>query len=449
MSFRALIAALVLCAAAPFAVAQPAGERAEAGDVYEMLNLFGEVFERTRDQYVEDVTPEELIEAAISGMLSSLDPHSAYLPPKDMDDMRTETRGTFGGLGIQVTQEDGVLTVIAPIDDTPAAAAGIEAGDRITHADGTSLSGLTLDEQVEILRGPVGEPVTITVVRDGADGPFDVEIARDTITVTAARGRVVQDTIVLRVSTFSQQAAPQMIEAYETALAEIESPDGPRGLVLDLRNNPGGLLSQAVAVTDAFLDQGEIVSTRARDPENATRAQAEEGDITDGLPMAVLINGGSASASEIVAGALQDHRRALVVGTQSFGKGSVQTLMPLGAQGGMRLTTARYYTPAGRSIQALGISPDIVVEQRILAETDAEDDTPARSEATLRDSLDAEDLSADERETLERERAAAEEIAELRADDYQLAYAIDILRGMTMFGANPDTPEADANGTDK
>jgi carboxyl-terminal processing protease len=402
--------------------------------VYQQLDLFGDIFERIRANYVDEVDPAELIEAAIQGMLTSLDPHSGYLPPKDFSDMRVQTRGEFGGLGIEVTMEDGFVKVVSPIDGTPADAAGIEAGDFITHVDGESVLGLTLDQAVELMRGPVGSEIVITVVREGSPEPFDISIIRDTITLTAVRTRMEGDTVVLRVTTFNDQTWPNLRDGLNESIEDAGGLERISGVVLDLRNNPGGLLNQAIRVTDAFLDQGEIVSTRGRRDEDGERFNATAGDMIDGKPIVVLINGGSASASEIVAGALQDHRRAIVVGTRSFGKGSVQTVMPLRGDGAMRLTTSRYYTPSGRSIQALGVSPDIIVAQpprRAAAEEEENGAVrPPRSEADLRGRLDNDSMSEDEQRMLEEERRAAEEAARLREEDYQLAYALDILRGL-------------------
>src|SRR6056297_2138064 len=416
-----------------------AQETERSSSVYEQLDLFGDIFERIRSQYVEDVNESDLIEAAIDGMLTSLDPHSSYLSPEDAADMRVQTRGEFGGLGIEVTQEDGFVKVVSPIDGTPADDAGIEAGDFITHVDGESVLGLTLDEAVDMMRGPVGSEIIITVVREGEAEPFDVSIIRDTITLTAVRSRLQGDTVVLRVTTFNDQTFSNLEEGLSEQVEAAGGMDAIEGIVLDLRNNPGGLLNQAIRVSDAFLEKGEIVSTRGRQPEDGDRYNATPGDLAEGKPIVVLINGGSASASEIVAGALQDHRRAIVVGTKSFGKGSVQTVMPLRGDGAMRLTTARYYTPSGRSIQSLGVSPDIVVEQpRRAAETEeAEEETPrARFEADLRGRLDNDSLSEDEVRQVEEERARAEAAAKLREEDYQLAYAIDILKGFkTLSGA--------------
>ncbi len=413
-------------------LAQSSNERSS---VYEQLDLFGDIFERIRSQYVEEVDEAELIEAAINGMLTSLDPHSSYMSPKAAADMRVQTRGEFGGLGIEVTQQDGFVKVVSPIDGTPADAAGIEAGDFITHVDGETVLGLTLNQAVEMMRGPVGSEIIITVVREGEDEPFDVSIIRDTIKLTAVRSRVEGSSVVLRITTFNDQTYPNLSDGIAKQVEELGGIDNVNGFVLDLRNNPGGLLSQAIRVSDAFLEKGEIVSTRGRDPQDGDRYNASPDDLAEGKPIVVLINGGSASASEIVAGALQDHRRAVVVGTRSFGKGSVQTVMPLGGDGAIRLTTARYYTPSGRSIQALGVSPDIIVEQpRREDNEEAEDEdgtSQRRSEADLRGSLLNDSLSDEEIEQIEADQAEAEMAAKLRNDDFQLSYAIDLLKGMT------------------
>ncbi|MGB7263827.1 MAG: S41 family peptidase [Albidovulum sp.] len=409
--------------------------------VYEQLDLFGDIFERIRSQYVEEVDEGKLIEAAINGMLTSLDPHSSYLSPDGFADMRVQTRGEFGGLGIEVTQEEGFIKVVSPIDGTPAYDAGIQAGDFITHVDGESVLGLTLDDAVDKMRGPVGSEIIVTIAREGADEPFDVSIIRDTIKLTAAKVRMEGDAVVLRVTTFNDQTYDNMADGLSKAVADAGGMDKVNGFVLDLRNNPGGLLTQAIAVSDAFLDKGEIVSTRGRNPQDSERFNAELGDLTEGKPIVVLINGGSASASEIVTGALQDHRRAIVVGTKSFGKGSVQTVVPLRGDGAMRLTTARYYTPSGRSIQALGISPDIVVEQpQKPVVTPEEEEKSAttkrrRSEADLRGAITNDSMTEDEIRVLEEEQQHAEDAAKLRSDDYQLAYAIDILKGLSAIAA--------------
>lgn len=415
-----------------------AQETTRTTSVYEQLDLFGDIFERIRAQYVEEVDEADLIEAAINGMLTSLDPHSSYLPPDDAADMRVQTRGEFGGLGIEVTQEEGFVKVVSPIDGTPADAAGIEAGDFITHVDGDSVLGLTLDEAVDLMRGPVGSEIIITVVREGEDEPFDVSIIRDTIKLQAVRSRTEGASVVLRVTTFNDQTYPNLAAGIADQIEEAGGIDNVNGFILDLRNNPGGLLTQAIRVSDAFLEKGEIVSTRGRNPADGDRFNATPGDLAEGKPIVVLINGGSASASEIVAGALQDHRRAIVVGTKSFGKGSVQTVMPLRGDGAMRLTTARYYTPSGRSIQALGVSPDIVVEQpRRRPEAEEEEEATnrfSRSEADLRGSLNNDSLSEDEIRQIEADREKAEAAAKLREEDYQLAYAIDILKGLSALG---------------
>jgi carboxyl-terminal processing protease len=409
-------------------------------NVYEQLDLFGDIFERIRAQYVEDVDEGDLIEAAINGMLTSLDPHSSYLSPDDANDMRVQTRGEFGGLGIEVTQEEGFVKVVSPIDGTPADEAGIEAGDFITHVDGESILGLALDGAVEMMRGPVGSEIIVTIVREGEAEPFDVSIIRDTIKLTAVRSRTEGQTVVLRVTSFNDQTTPNLEEKLAKEVEELGGMDNVNGFVIDLRNNPGGLLTQAIRVSDAFLEKGEIVSTRGRDPADGDRFNATPGDLAMGKPVVVLINGGSASASEIVAGALQDHRRAIVIGTKSFGKGSVQTVMPLRSNGAMRLTTARYYTPSGRSIQALGVSPDIIVEQPRRApeaENEAEEESISRrnrSESDLRGSLDNDSLTEDEIRQIEADREKAETAAQLREDDYQLAYAIDILKGLSALG---------------
>ena len=401
--------------------------------IYEQLDLFGDIFERIRSEYVEEVSSKDLIEAAIDGMLTSLDPHSSYLSADDAAKMKVQTRGEFGGLGIEVTQQEGFVKVVSPIDGTPADAAGMEAGDFITHVDGQSLLGLTLDEAVGMMRGPVGSEIIITVVREGEDEPFDVSIIRDTIKLTAVRARTEGDTVVLRITTFNDQTYPNLVDGLEKQVGEAGGMENINGIVLDLRNNPGGLLNQAIRVSDAFLEKGEIVSTRGRYSRDSERYNAKAGDLANGKPIVVLINGGSASASEIVAGALQDHRRAIVVGTRSFGKGSVQTVMPLRGEGAMRLTTSRYYTPSGRSIQALGVSPNIIVEQPRRKNSEKEDEEVRRnrSEADLRGALSNDSLSEDEIQQIEADRLKAENAAKLREDDYQLAYAIDILSGLS------------------
>lgn len=416
----------------------------EPSSVYEQLDLFGDVFERIRGQYVEEVDSQKLIDAAINGMLTSLDPHSSYMSDEAFGAMQVQTKGEFGGLGIEVTQEEGVVKVVSPMDGTPAAEAGIMAGDFITQVNGESVMGLTLDDAVALMRGPVGSEIIITIVREGIAEPFDVSIIRDTIKLTAVKSRVIGSTVVLRITTFSEQTYSGLEEELKKGVEEAGGIDKVSGFVVDLRNNPGGLLNQGIMVADAFLEKGEIVSTRGRNASEDERFNATPGDLAMGKPLVVLINGGSASASEIVTGALQDHRRAIVVGSKSFGKGSVQTLIPIKGNGAMRLTTARYYTPSGRSIQSLGVMPDIVVNQPLVdpaaagtEETAAADAANQRSEADLRGAITNDSMSEDERKLLEEERARTEEAAKLRDEDYQLAYAVDILRGLAAVAPKP------------
>jgi carboxyl-terminal processing protease len=397
-------------------------------DTYRQLKLFSEVFERVRADYVEEVSDQQLIEYAIQGMLSTLDPHSSYLNAESFGDMRVQTKGEFGGLGIEVTMENGFVKVVSPIDDTPAHRAGVKPGDFITHIDGEAILGLSLNEAVEKMRGPVGTDLTVTI-RRGDQEAFDVTITRDVIKIQSVRSRVEDKVGYLRITTFNQQTMPGLQQAMQEIKAEAGSE--LRGYVLDLRNNPGGLLDQAVEVSDAFIDQGEIVSTRGRATDDAQRFNATPGDLAGGLPVVVLINGGSASASEIVAGALQDHRRAILMGTKSFGKGSVQTIIPLGLSGAMRLTTARYFTPSGRSIQALGIDPDIVVEQATLEQAAAT--APGRREADLRGALaNPNEENGVSTETPENGEAA-HALSEAAEQDYQLARAVDLLRGLALY----------------
>ena len=429
-------------------VAQESGKNAS---VYEQLDLFGNVFERVRSDYVEQADDKKLIEAAINGMLTSLDPHSSFLSAKDYEDMQTQTRGSFGGLGIEVGQEDGLVKVISPIDDTPAAEAGVQAGDFITHVNGESLMGLGLDEAVEKMRGPVGSEIKITILRQGENEPFDLTIVRDVIKLTVVKTRIEGHAVVLRVTTFNDETMDTLRAEMTKAIKDAGGIDKVTGFVLDLRNNPGGLLNQAIEVSDAFLDKGEIVSTRGRKPEESERWNAKLGDLAEGKPMVVLINGGSASASEIVTGALQDHRRAIVVGTKSFGKGSVQTVMPVTADSAIRLTTARYYTPSGRSIQSLGIQPDIIVEQPPVKPEETDEAGKPRteskflsSEADLRGALNNDSISDEERKQIEAEAKEVAATAKLREDDYQLAYAVDILKGLAAMDYSADKVAADA-----
>lgn len=404
-------------------------------ETYQQLNLFGDVFERVRAEYVDDVSDKELIEAAINGMLTDLDPHSSFLNKDDYKDMQVQTKGEFGGLGIEVTMEDGLVKVVSPIDDTPAFRAGIEAGDLITHIDGEQVMGLTLAEAVEKMRGKVGTKITVSIRRENTE-PFDVEIIRDVIKIRSVRHRIEGNVGYIRITTFNEQTQPGL----EKAINEIEDELGDDliGLVLDMRNNPGGLLDQAISVADTFLDKGEIVSTRGRHEEDNQKAMATAGDRVDGLPIVVLVNGGSASASEIVAGALQDHHRAVVMGTKTFGKGSVQTIISLGSQGAMRLTTARYYTPSGRSIQAKGIEPDIIVEAAKIEEIE----TRFRHESDLRGALDnqngdeADEAAEDNADEEADNDGEEEDDDDSSAKDYQLSRAIDMLNGIHFFGRN-------------
>ena len=396
----------------------------DSDDTYRQLTLFGDVFQRVRANYVESVTDEDLIEAAINGMLTSLDPHSTYLPDDNFKKVQQQTTGKFGGLGIEVTMENGFLKVVSPIDDTPAFDAGLQPEDLILTVDDESIVGITLSEAVEKLRGPIGSEVNITVQR-ADDEPFDVAIIRDEIKIRSVRSRLYDDIGYIRITTFSEQTSPGLKKAVEELTKEAEN--GLAGIVLDLRNNPGGLLSEAIKVTDAFLERGEIVSTRGRDNSDMQHAYARPGDITNGLPVVVLINSGSASASEIVAGALKDHRRAILMGTRSFGKGSVQTIMPMPGHGAIRLTTARYYTPSGVSIQAKGIAPDIEVA---LARIEKLNQGPIREE-DLRGALDGSEKEADENASKDGEQA--EDPVDPSEIDFQLARALDLLRGLTIF----------------
>lgn len=388
-------------------------------DTLRQMELFGDVFDQVREDYVEEVSDQELIEAAIQGMLSSLDPHSNYMNPKAYNDMRTGIRGKFGGLGIEVTMDKrGYVKVVSPIDDTPAHRAGIQAGDLISHLDGEQVLGLTLNDAVERMRGAIGTTIVLTILRDGVE-PFEVTITRDEIRIKSIRFEVKGDIGYIRITSFSEQTDVGL----NKAVRELKKEIGNKlvGFILDLRNNPGGLLDQAVSVSDAFLERGEIVSTRGRNKENAQRFNAEPGDITGGLPLVVLINDGSASASEIVAGALQDHRRAILLGIRSFGKGSVQTIVPLGRDGAMRLTTQRYYTPSGRSIQAKGIEPDIEVRQAKLEYLG----NPGRSEANYRGALDTDGNG-------KKQSKDNGEAKDEKPEDYQLTRALDLIHGIAL-----------------
>ena len=438
-----LVLAVLAAGSTMVSLARSQSASAANSEIYRQLDLFGEVLERVRSDYVEKPDDPKLIESAINGMLTALDPHSAYLTPKHFRDMQVQTRGEFGGLGIEVTMENGVVKVVAPIEDTPAARAGLMSGDLITHLDKEQILGLTLQEAVEKMRGPVNSPITLTVVRKGTEDPFDVKVTRDVIHINPVKYNAEGDDVgYIRVTTFNEQTTANLQKAVEDLKKQL----GPnlKGYIIDLRNNPGGLLDQAISVSDAFLDQGAIVLTRGRNLEETQRSNARQGDITDGQKIVVLINGGSASASEIVAGALQDHHRATILGTRSFGKGSVQTIIPLGSNGALRLTTARYYTPSGRSIQAKGIEPEVVVEEELPDDLKQKAELQAtRGEANLRGHLKGEDSAKPKGEDAAKgegeDGAAAEEeeqsgsssyVAPEKDKDTQLKYALDLLRGI-------------------
>jgi len=416
----------------PYAMSVGSSARAAASDTYRQLNLFGDVFERVRADYVEKPDDSQLVESAINGMLAGLDPHSSYMDPKSFRDMQVQTRGEFGGLGIEVTMEDGLVKVVAPIDDTPAAKAGVMANDIITKLDDDQVQGLTLNQAVDKMRGPVNTKIRLTIMRKGADKPIEVSIMRDIIRVKSVRSHPEgEDVGYIRITQFNEQTTDGLKQAIND-LNNALGADKIKGYVVDLRNNPGGLLDQAISVSDTFLDKGEIVSTRGRNPEETQRFNARPGDMAKGKPVIVLINGGSASASEIVAGALQDHKRATLVGTRSFGKGSVQTIIPLGAgNGALRLTTARYFTPSGRSIQAKGIVPDIEVLQTVPDELKSQ--TDSKGEASLRGHLKAEGSE---------ETGSQSYVPPDEKDDKALKMATDLLRGQANNAAFPPNPKA-------
>ena len=396
-------------------------------ETYEYLDLFGQIFDRVRSEYVEEVTDQELIEKAIDGMLTGLDPHSGYMNEEVWQEMQMDTRGKFGGLGIEITMEEGFVKVISPIEDSPAFEAGILAGDFIIQIDDTPVFGLTLNEAVDLMRGEKGESITITISRDGTE-PFEVKIIRDIIKIQSVKNETYNNIGYLRITSFTEQTEEGLLKSIKKIETENTNIDG---YVLDLRSNPGGLLSQAVKVSDIFLKRGEIVSTRGRDKKDIRRYRAKNKDHTNGKPIVVLINGGSASASEIVAGALQDHRRAIIVGTQSFGKGSVQTIIPFQRSNadnvsGIRLTTARYYTPSGESIQGKGITPDIIVKQGEFESYDLK----RYSESDLKDSLDKEEKNTIEENSEENELSEKEKRL---AKDYQLKRALDLIKGLSIY----------------
>jgi carboxyl-terminal processing protease len=416
----------------PSAVSVGSSAEAALSDTYKQLNLFGEVFERVRADYVEKPDDSKLVQSAINGMLAGLDPHSSYMDPNSFRDIQVQTRGEFGGLGIEVTIEDGLVKVVAPIDDTPAAKAGVMANDIITKLDNEQVRGLTLNQAVEKMRGPIGTKIKLTIVRKGQDKLIEVTIVRDVIRVKSVRSRSEGNDIgYIRITQFTEQTTEGLKKAINDLTSQLGA-EKIKGFVIDLRNNPGGLLDQAISVSDAFLDRGEIVSTRGRNAEETQRFNARPGDLTKGKPIIVLINGGSASASEIVAGALQDQKRATLVGTRSFGKGSVQTIMPLGAgDGALRLTTARYFTPSGRSIQAKGIEPDIKVLQEVPGDPKAQ--TDIEGEASLRGHLKAEGAE---------ETGSQSYVPTDEKDDRALKEAFDLLRGTITDAAFPPNPKA-------
>lgn len=407
---------------------QPANDEQSRQNTYKMLNLFGDVFDRVRRDYVEEVSDEDLVKAAINGMLTDLDPHSSYLSEKDFKEMQVQTKGEFGGLGIEVTMDSGLVKVVSPIDDTPAYKAGIQAGDYISHINDAPVMGLTLPEAVEKMRGKVGSSIKITVLREGEKEPLQFDIKRDKIRIETVSARAEgKDIAYLRVRSFAESTHPNLVKEYTALTKEMKD---IKGVVLDLRNNPGGLLDQAVAVSDDFLDQGEIVSTRGREASNTTRYNAKEGTLVPlDIPVVILVNNGSASASEIVAGALQDHKRAVVLGTDTFGKGSVQTVIPLTGYGAMRLTTARYYTPSGRSIQAEGIHPDIFVEP---AKVEPIKQPNIQLEGSLRGHLDKGDTATNADKD---DNALRRSLEENPIEDYQLSRALDLLRGLAFIQA--------------
>lgn len=411
--------------------------------VYEQLDLFGQAFERVRGDYVDEATSKELIEAAINGMLTHLDPHSSYLNEDGLKDMTVQTKGEFGGLGIEVTMENGFIKVVSPIDDTPAFNAGMQAGDFITHLDGKPVLGLNLSEAVDMMRGKIGEPIELTVRREGEGDALKIKIVRDVITIKSVKNKILGDVGYIRISSFNGNTDSGVKES----VREIETELGSRlrGYVLDLRNNPGGLLNQAISVSDLFLEEGEIVSTRGRHDSDTKRDVATPGDITNGLPLVVLVNAGSASASEIVAGALQDHRRAVIMGTQSFGKGSVQTIMQVPEHGALRLTTARYYTPSGRSIQAKGIMPDITIEAAKIEKLGDDADLLIK-ESDLRGALQAEQKAQEEanadKDGLDADAAETDTLSD---GDYQLARALDLVRGISFYKDQSKSVSAETN----
>jgi carboxyl-terminal processing protease len=432
-NWLAILALMAVATAAPLSAS---ADRAEEQALYDQLTLFGDVLEQVRRNYVDAPSDKELIEAALSGMMSSLDPHSSYMPPQNFEDMQVETKGEFGGLGIEVTMENGLVKVIAPIDDTPASRAGIMPNDLISELDGKPVLGLTLSQAVDVMRGEKGKPITLTVLREGEDEPLEITIIRDTIKIRAVRTRIEgpdKNIAYIRMTTFNAQTTRNLKRAFNDLPAQIGR-NKLAGYIIDLRNNPGGLLREAISVSDTMLDRGEIVSTRGRNGDDSSRFSARRGDMARGLPIIVMINGGSASASEIVAGALQDHHRAVIIGTQSFGKGSVQTILPLPNSGALRMTTARYFTPSGRSIQAKGITPDIIAEQQLPEELQGR---KGRREADLRGALKGKDIDGQSNQGKKEKprRNAIAFIPPKPEDDKQLQTAIELLLDLKKVAA--------------
>lgn len=419
--FSLSLLALLIGTVPADAAKKEAAAQEESADTYEMLNLFGEVMERAKVSYVEEVSDKKLIESAINGMLVSLDPHSSYLDDQSFKYMNEQTKGKFGGLGIEVTMESGVVKIVSPIDDTPASEAGLKPGDYITNIDGEQVVGMSLNDAVDKMRGKVGTKVKLTIRRIN-EKPFDVVLKREEIKIQSVKSDIKDKGVIyIRVTSFTEDTDKMIEKAVKKAQNTLKN--DVKGIVLDVRNNPGGLLDQAVGVSDLFLNKGEIVSTRSRNVEDTVKYSAKEGDIAEGLPIVVLVNDGSASASEIVAGALQDHKRAVILGEKTFGKGSVQTIIPLGKYGAMRLTTARYYTPSGRSIQATGIVPDVVVHPAKVEEIKNDFE---RSEAEFGNALKNETIG-------ENQQNNTQIIDKDLQRDYQLSRAVDLVKALSIY----------------